>query len=180
MRSIEGVSGIYTRNFEEPDDVIELPLARSEIISLGGVSLAHDIQQPGWHWAAHVKPAVGTDWCESHHVGYVMRGRMAVRMRDGTEFEIGPGELMDVPAGHDSWILGDEPFESLAWVGATTWLAPLQTLKDRVLVTLLFTDIVDSTWTARRLGIRGGPICCAITTSAWPIRWIAIGARSSR
>jgi class 3 adenylate cyclase len=75
-------------------------------------------------------------------------------MKDGTEFDCRPGDLMDIPAGHDAWVLGDEPFESLAWMGGTTWLAPLQTLKDRVLVTLLFTDIVDSTGLAARLGDR--------------------------
>ena len=73
-------------------------------------------------------------------------------MKDGTEFDCRPGDLTDIPAGHDGWVLGDEPFEMLAWMGGTTWLSPLQTLKERVLVTLLFTDIVDSTGAASRLG----------------------------
>jgi class 3 adenylate cyclase len=77
---------------------------------------------------------------------------MRIMLKDGTEFDCRPGDVMDIPAGHDGWILGDEPFESIAWMGGTTWLTPLHTLKERVLVTLVFTDIVDSTGVARRLG----------------------------
>jgi len=61
---------------------------------------------------------------------------------------------MDIPPGHDAGVIGDEPFETLAFMGGATWLTPLQILKERILVTLLFTDIVDSTGMARRLGDR--------------------------
>ena len=146
------MSQTYTRNFDEPDEVIEVDKVTSEIISLGGVSLAHDTHEPGWHWAEHIRPVVGGEWCESRHVGYVLKGHMRILMKDGTEFDCRPGDLMDIPAGHDGWVLGDEPVESLAWMGGTTWLSPIQILKERVLVTLLFTDIVDSTGLARKLG----------------------------
>jgi class 3 adenylate cyclase len=148
------MSHVYTRNFDDPDEVIEVDKVRSEIISLGGVSLAHDFHEPGWRWSEHIRPVVGTEWCESRHVGYVLKGHLRIMMKDGTEFDCRPGDLMDIPAGHDGWILGDEPFESLAWMGGTTWLSPLHTLKERVLVTLLLTDIVDSTGMARRMGDR--------------------------
>jgi class 3 adenylate cyclase len=144
----------FTRNIDEPDEVIEADKIISEIVSLGGISLAHDIHQPGFRWSEHIKPVVGTEWCESRHIGYALRGRLQIVMRDGAEFDCRPGDLMDIPPGHDAWVLGDEPFEMLAWVGSTTWLSPLQTLKERVLVTLLFTDIVDSTGVAQRVGDR--------------------------
>lgn len=146
--------GPYTRNFDEPDEVIEVEKVTAEIISLGGITLARDIHQPGWRWSYHVKPLVGTEWCESRHVGYALRGRAHIAMRDGTEFDCRPGDLIDIHPGHDAWVLGDEPWEMLSWVGGTTWLSPLQTLKERVLVTLLFTDIVDSTGTAQEIGDR--------------------------
>ena len=146
------MSQVYRRNVDEPDEVIEVERARSEITSLGGVTLSHDIQEPGWRWAEHVGPVVGTGWCETHHVGYVLKGHMRMLMKDGTEFDLRPGDLMDIPAGHDGWVLGDEPCEMLIWMGGKTWLSPLHTLKERVLVTLLFTDIVDSTGLASRLG----------------------------
>jgi class 3 adenylate cyclase len=140
------------RNFDDPDEVVEVEKLRSEMISLGGMSLAHDMHQPGWHWAEHIRPLVGTEWCETRHVGYVLKGQMRIRLRDGTEFDCRPGDVIDIPAGHDGWVVGDEPCETLAWMGGTSWLAPLQTLKGRVLVTLVFTDIVDSTGIAERMG----------------------------
>jgi class 3 adenylate cyclase len=73
---------------------------------------------------------------------------------DGTEFEAGPLDLMDIPPGHDAWVVGDEPLETIAWTGARGWIAPLETLAERVLATVLFTDIVDSTGVALRLGDR--------------------------
>lgn len=144
----------YTRNFDEPDEVIEVEKVNAKVISLRGINLAHDTHQPGWRWSEHVKPLVGTEWCESRHVGYVLRGRGHIVMRDGTGFDCRPGDLMDIPPGHDAWVLGDEPWKVLSWIGGTTWLSPLQTLKERVLITLLFTDIVDSTGTAQRIGDR--------------------------
>ncbi len=146
---------VYRRNFDEPDEVVEVEKARSELISLGGLTIAHDTHQPGWHWAEHVGPQVGSTSCQSHHMSFVIRGRLQVRLDDGTEFECRQGDVMDVPPGHDSWVIGDEPFEVLAFMGGATWLAPLQSMRERVLVTLLFTDIVDSTGLARRLGDHG-------------------------
>lgn len=148
------MEGVYTRSFDRPDEVIEVDKVRSAIVGLSGMAFSRDIQYPGWRWSEHVRPRVGTEWCEARHVGYVLRGRMRIQLRDGTEFDCHPGDVIDIPAGHDGWILGDEPFESVSWMGATTWLSPLHTLRERVLVTLVFTDIVGSTEVARRLGDR--------------------------
>jgi class 3 adenylate cyclase len=142
----------FARRFEAPDEVIEADGLRHELVDLGGVSLARDTHQPGWRWATHVQPLVGTEWCEARHVGLVMRGRMHVITRDGDEFETNEGDLIDIPPGHDGWVVGDEPVVTITWMGARTWLLPLDSLRERVLVTLLFTDIVDSTGTARRVG----------------------------
>jgi class 3 adenylate cyclase len=146
------VSNPYHRNFDDPDEVIELELLTSKILGLGGMSLVMDIHQPGWHWMDHVRPVVGTELCESRHLGYLISGHLGVRLRDGTELAPAPGDAIDIPSGHDSWVNGDEPAVTVTWLGGVTWLAPLRTLKERVLVTLMFTDIVDSTGMAQRLG----------------------------
>jgi class 3 adenylate cyclase len=139
---------------DNSDEVVEVEKLRSEIVNLGGISFSHDVHQPGWRWSEHVRPLVGTEWCEFRHVGYVVSGRFKFMLKDGIEFECRAGDVVDVPAGHDAWTLGDEPFEMVAWMGGSTWLNPLLTLKDRVLVTLLFTDIVDSTRMVERVGDR--------------------------
>jgi class 3 adenylate cyclase len=148
------MSTAYRHNFDDADEIIELERLTSKVLSLGGLSLSLDIHHPGWHWEEHVKPLVGTEWCEAHHIGYVLSGQGGIRLRDGTELRLRGGDVVDIPPGHDGWTVGEEPMVMLSWMGATTWLGPVTTLKERVLVTLLFTDIVDSTGTAQRLGDR--------------------------
>lgn len=142
----------YVRSFSSADEVVELGPVRSEIIALGGLTISHDVHGVGWRWSTHVKPVVKTESCQVRHIGFVLRGRMHVVLDDGDEFEAGALDLIDIPAGHDAWTLGDEPVEMISWSGARAWLAPVTTLGERVLATLLLADVVDSTGTAGRIG----------------------------
>jgi class 3 adenylate cyclase len=144
----------YVREFASPDELIEIETVRSAMISKGGLTVSYDVHQPGWRWSTHVQPLVGGEWCQVHHVGVLLAGRLAVRLTDGTEFQAGRMSLIDVPSGHDAWVVGNEPVETITWTGAKGFLAPLETLTERVLRTLLFTDVVDSTGTAIRMGDR--------------------------
>jgi class 3 adenylate cyclase len=144
----------YVRSFSSPDEVIELDRLRSEMITSGGLTVSLDTHHAGWRWSTHIRPLVKTEWCEVHHTGVLLSGRLRIELADGATFEIGPMSLVDIPPGHDGWVIGDEPAVMIAWTGAREWLAPLDTLADRVLATLVFTDIVDSTATATRIGRR--------------------------
>ncbi|HKY48364.1 MAG TPA: cupin, partial [Acidimicrobiia bacterium] len=86
-----------TRNFDQPDEVIEVEKVRSESINIGGMSITRDIHQPGWRWSQDLKPMVGTEWCETHHLGYVLKGQLHILMKDGTEFDCRAGDLLDMP-----------------------------------------------------------------------------------
>jgi ketosteroid isomerase-like protein len=77
--------------------------------SAGGAARGVGTVEPGWRFSVDVGPMVGTAICETRHLGYVLSGRMNVQMEDGTEVQIGPGDLFDLPAGHDAWVIGDEP-----------------------------------------------------------------------
>lgn len=145
----------FVRSLNEPDELIELETVRSAQVTIGGLTVAHDTHLPGWRWSTHVRPLVGTEWCEVRHVGISLGGEMGVLLRDGTEFVVKPMEVMDIPPGHDAWVIGDEPVTTVGWTGVKTWLAPLESLNERVLASLVFTDIVDSTGTAVRIGDRG-------------------------
>ncbi|MDQ3765909.1 MAG: cupin domain-containing protein [Actinomycetota bacterium] len=142
----------HVRSFSTPDDVIELESVRSEIVSLGGIAVAQTTHQPGWRWSTHVQPVVGTETCQTRHVGYVLKGTVHVVLDDGTEFDISAGDVVDIRPGHDAWVLGDEPAVTIEWMGARSWIPSRGALTERVLATLVFTDIVDSTGTARRMG----------------------------
>ena len=144
----------HVRSFDEPDEVIQLETVSSEQVSIGGITVSRDTQLPGWKWSVHVRPLVGTEWCEVRHVGYMVSGRQAVLLRDGTEFVMEPGDVMDLPPGHDAGVIGDEPVVTIGWTGVKTWLGPLDSMSERVLSTLVFTDIVDSTSLALSAGDR--------------------------
>ena len=65
--------------------------------------------QPGWRWSEHLQPIAKTDSCQAPHLIYCVSGRMGIRMEDGTEGEIGPGDVVSIAPGHDAWTIGDEP-----------------------------------------------------------------------
>ena len=107
--------------FDQPDERREFPLGSFELVSLGGMTVGRASYDPGWRWSEHVGAAIGATSCEVEHVGMVVSGRAAVRMDDGTEFVMGPGDLFAIPGGHDSWVVGDEPYVSVHLQGATTY-----------------------------------------------------------
>jgi class 3 adenylate cyclase len=139
-----------SRTFEDPDEIVEFGGSREEIVTIGGLTVSRNTTPPGWRWSEHVKPLIGGDWCSAHHVGVVLSGHLAVQLADGTITELGPGDLYDIPPGHDGYTIGDEPVVSIEWSGVGAWVGG--SLRHRVVRTILFTDVVDSTGTASRLG----------------------------
>jgi class 3 adenylate cyclase len=141
------------KSFAAPDQTIELPLLSAEIVELGDFTVGYVVHQPGWSWSKHVRPSVGGEWCQARHVGVLLSGRTGVRLEDGTTYELGPRDVVDIPPGHDGWVIGDEPAVMLEWAGLHTFAGPALSRR-RALATLLFTDLVDSTPTAAKLGDR--------------------------
>lgn len=109
------------RRLEEPDETRSFARGRFEIVRIGGMAVGRASYDPGWRWSEHVGPKVGADRCRVAHLGFVISGRAMVRMDDGTELELSPGDLFSVPPGHDSWVLGDEPYVSLHFLGAEAY-----------------------------------------------------------
>jgi hypothetical protein len=75
------------------------------------------VLQKGWKRSTDVKPTVKTEWCEAPHFQYQISGRYHVKMKDGTEFDILPGDVSNVAPGHDAWVVGDEPAIGIEWIG---------------------------------------------------------------
>ena len=143
---------LSAKNFDEPDEIVELPGLLEEMVEVGGFVVGREVVAPGWRWSKDTKPVVGGEWCEANHVGLTMSGRWGVAMKDGRTLEFRPGDVFDVPAGHDSWTIGDEPCVTLNWTGLRTFFASKAMLPERFLATILFTDIVGSTAKASELG----------------------------
>ena len=139
-------------DFAEPDRVREGGGVRLTTLQFGDMSVTRIENPVGWRWSTHVKPIVGTESCQAHHVGYQISGRLGVLLDDGTTWEVGPGQVFDFPPGHDGYVIGEEPVVAVEWVGLANWLEPRE--HARFLAALLFTDIVDSTTTAASIGDR--------------------------
>lgn len=97
------------RGFGKPDEIREFPSGRLELIRIGGATIGRAIFEPGWRWATSVQPIMKTKSCEAPHFQYHVSGALRVRMDDGTEFECRSGDVSLLPAGHDAWVVGDEP-----------------------------------------------------------------------
>ena len=142
---------LQSKRFDEPDELVTLPLLTWQVVVLGEVYVARSVHEPGWRWSEHVKPVVGTPSCQHHHQGVVLSGEMVVETDTGARRRIGPGEAYEVPPGHDSWVVGDEPMVTIEFTGVRGWAKPTEA-GERVVATLLVTDIVESTAVAAELG----------------------------
>lgn len=143
---------LMAKTFAEPDEVREMPKGRAALVELGEVTVAMATWQPGWRWSTHLREIAGTPSCEVHHLGYTMSGFLRVTLDDGQTLDIVPGSVYEIPAGHDAEVVGDKPWVTLEWTsGRIVGVSP-EGPGERVLVTVLFTDIVDSTATLQRIG----------------------------
>jgi hypothetical protein len=94
--------------------------ATIELVDIAGGTVGRFTLQKGWKWSDDIKPVVKTEWCEAPHLQYVISGRYHVKMKDGSEFDIGPGDVASVSPGHDAWVLGEEPVVGIEFTGAKT------------------------------------------------------------
>lgn len=106
------------RSLDAPDELHELEKGRLALVRAGGLTVARATYEPGWRWSTHVGARTGETSCRVEHVVLVLQGRMRIRMDDGTELDVTAGDLCAIPAGHDAWVLGDEPYVSIHLGGA--------------------------------------------------------------
>lgn len=100
---------LEAKTLDKPDERRDFPHGHLEAVHLSGCDFAVATFEPGWRWSADVGPIAGTESCQVNHNGYIVQGRMHIRMDDGAEGEFGPGEVFVCSPGHDAWVVGDEP-----------------------------------------------------------------------
>jgi len=115
------MKGITIRRFQQADETRVFVKGRFEVIRIGGLTIGRARYEPGWKWSEHVGPIAGTVSCQVEHVGLVEAGRAMVVMDDGSEIVLRPGDLFSIAPGHDSWVVGDEPYVSLHFLGADAY-----------------------------------------------------------
>jgi hypothetical protein len=109
------------KSFAHPDDKRSVEKAQMEVVTVGDTTIGRVTFQPGWRWSTCVKPVSQTDLCEVPHLVCHICGRMHVKMQDGNEFDIGPGEVASIPPGHDAWVVGNEPVIAFDMAGASDY-----------------------------------------------------------
>ncbi len=110
---------VILKRFDTPDEVLHFDKGRFETIRLGGITIGRATYEPGWKWSQDVGPAVGEDFCTVEHVGMVLSGCATAAMANGEVTEMRAGDIFYVPSDpHDSWVVGDEPYVSLHFLGA--------------------------------------------------------------
>ena len=97
------------KSIDTPDEVREIDKGRIDIVEIGGLQFARTVFEPGWRWSESVKPIARTESCEFPHRLYVASGALHVRMDDGTELDLGSGDVAVIGPGHDAWVTGEEP-----------------------------------------------------------------------
>jgi hypothetical protein len=110
---------VILKRFEKPDETRVFEKGRFDTIRIGGMTIGRASYDPGWKWSEHVAPIGGAPLCDVEHVGMVVSGRAVAAMSDGRVIEMSPGDLFHIPPlPHDSWVIGDEPYVSLHFLGA--------------------------------------------------------------
>jgi len=104
-----------------PDETRTFDKGKMQIASVGSATIGRFVLEPGWKWSTSVKPLVKTDSCQQMHTGYIISGKMGIKMDDGTQMEAGAGDVLVVPPGHDAWVVGNEPCVGIDFTGAKTY-----------------------------------------------------------
>ena len=121
MTSTNTMKKIEARNLNSAaDETVRFEKGKVDIATIGEATIGRFTLEPGWKWSKSVKPMVNTESCEQHHTGYIISGRLRVRMNDGTEMECGPGQAAVIPPGHDAWVVGNEPCIGIDFTGTRT------------------------------------------------------------
>jgi hypothetical protein len=117
----EGAMPLQTKSLDSPEETRPIENGTVEIVHLGPGTVMRTIFQPGWKWSESVKPVAGTDSCQAPHFGYCVSGRMHVVMDDGEQMDVGPGDALEIPPGHDAWVVGDEPYVGIDVTGGDSY-----------------------------------------------------------
>jgi quercetin dioxygenase-like cupin family protein len=111
------MAGAQRKSLEQPDETRPVEQGKVDVVELESGKVLRSTFEPGWRWSEWVKPIVGGNSCQVHHFGYCVSGRLRVRMNDGEELEFGAGGAIDIPPGHDGWVVGDEPYVGIDVTG---------------------------------------------------------------
>ena len=143
---------LHRKSLDTPDQVRKIGEGSMDVVALDETMVARVRFPRGWRWSIHAKPLVRTPSCQIRHLGVCLTGTMHVACDDGSEMDVNAGDAFEIPPGHDAWIVGDVTYTAIEFASARTFGVFEEDETERILTTVLFTDIVDSTPLVERLG----------------------------
>jgi class 3 adenylate cyclase len=144
------MASLTRKSFDEPDEHLEVPGITADVVDMADATISRSVFEPGTHCPQISQE--GRPLCTAHHTGYVLDGILHVEMQDGSAMDARANDVFDIPPGHDGWVTSPQPWVAVNWAGFRSWVP--ERSGERVLLTLLFTDIVGSTERAVTLGDR--------------------------
>ena len=101
------------KSLNSPDETRTFDKGKLDLTKIGDTSIGRIYLEPGWSWEKCMKPIAKTQSCEASHTQYVVSGRVRVKMNDGSEEEYGPGDVLYIPPGHNTQVVGNEPYTGI-------------------------------------------------------------------
>ena len=122
---------VILKRFDSPDETRTFPYGKLDVIRLGGMTIGRASYEPGWKWSEHVGKALGKAFCETEHVGMVVSGCATAAYEDGSVVELHAGDLFHITGRHDSWVIGNEPYVSIHFMGADSYATSTSTRREQ-------------------------------------------------
>lgn len=94
------VAGAESRNIGH----VQLDVGRA-----GNARVKRLIYPAGFRWSTDMKPAIGGDYCQHAHVGFLAHGEIHIEYPDGCVIEHRAPHVICIEPGHDGWVVGSEP-----------------------------------------------------------------------
>lgn len=108
---------VIIKNFAKPDEVRKFEKGKIELLKVNGTVMGKATLEPGWKWSQHVKPIAKTALCDAPHFQYIVSGQMTLKTETGEEHTVKAGDILKIGAGHDAWVVGNEPLIAVDFQG---------------------------------------------------------------
>lgn len=99
----------YQESFNEPAERARERGTVRDVVVMGDMRFTRYTLEPDGRWTHDDGAAEETEWRLLPHRGVQLTGRLHCVLSNGSEFESGPNDLLILPDGVDSWVVGTEP-----------------------------------------------------------------------
>ena len=93
------------KSLNQPDEHLTKGGVEIDVVTIGDLKVKRATYPAGWRFSTHM----GAPLCFDTHVGYTVSGTIVAELENGERIQASPGSVIVIPAGHDAYVVGDEP-----------------------------------------------------------------------